>query len=60
MSYQYRIYTRGDYESGDAHDWCARKDEIACRFRIEDSKFDGYCDPSVFRDWLTDMECYFD
>ena len=34
------------------------KDEIARKFKLEDSKFDGYCEPSVFSDWLA--ECYFD
>ena len=30
------------------------------RFKLENPKFDGYCDPSVFSDWIVDMECYFD
>ena len=42
------------------HDWCARKDEIACRFKLEDSKFDGYYDLSIFSDWPAGMECYSD
>jgi len=41
-------------------DWCARKEKIASRFEIEDPKFDGYSDPSVFNDWLANIECYFD
>jgi len=44
MSYQYRTCTRGDYESSGAHDWRARKDEIARRFKLEDPEFDDYCD----------------
>ena len=59
MSYQYRACTRGDYESS-AYDWRARKEEIACIFKLEDPKFDNYCDPSVYSDWLTNMEYYFD
>jgi len=51
--------TRDEYESS-AHDWRARKEEIARRFKIDGPKFDGYCDPSVFSNWLADMECYFD
>jgi len=60
MSYQYKICTRDDYESSDAHDWHGRKDEITRRVKIEDPKFDGYYDLSVFSNWLTDVECYFD
>jgi len=60
MSYQYRTCTRGNYESSIAHDWRARKDEIVHKFKLEDLKSDGSCDPSVFSDWLADMECYFD
>ena len=50
MSYQYRSCTRGDYKSSGARDWRTRKDEITPRFKLEDPKFDGYCDPSVFND----------
>jgi len=35
-----------------------RKQRI--NFKLEDSKFDDYCDLIVFSDWLADMECYFD
>jgi len=58
MSYQYRTCTRGDYESS-AHDWCARKEEIGHRFKLEYPKFDNYCDSNIFSDWLADMERYF-
>ena len=60
MSYQYRTCTRDDYESRGVHDWHDSKDEIAHSFKLEDLKFDGYCDPSAFSDWLADMEYYFD
>ena len=43
-----------------AHDWRVRKEKIARRFKLEDPKFDGFYDPSVFSDWLANMECYFD
>ena len=59
-SHQYRTCTRGDHESSCAHNWRARKEKMACRFKLEDPKFDGYYDPSVFSDWLANMECYFD
>ena len=59
MSYQYRTCTRRDHESG-AHDWRTRKEKIEHRFKLEDSKFYGYCDPCVFSDWLANMKCYFD
>jgi len=42
------------------HDWLAKKDKIACKFKLEDPKFDGYYNLSVFSDWLADMKCYFD
>ena len=60
MSYQYRTSTRGDHKSSCAHDWRAKKEEITHRFKLEDLKFDGYPDPSVFSNWLADIECYFD
>jgi len=60
MSYQYKTCTRGDYESSGAHNYRAQKDEIVCSFKLEDAKFDSYCDPSVFSDWLADMKYYFD
>jgi len=50
MNYQYRTCTRGDHESSCAHDCHARKEKIARRFKLEDPKFDGYCDSSVFSD----------
>ena len=56
MSYQYRTCTRDDHESSCAHCWRVRKEEIAHRFKLEDFKFDGYCDPSVFSDWLANMK----
>jgi len=34
--------------------------KIARRFKLKDPKFDDYCDPSVFSDWLADIEYYFD
>jgi len=49
--------SRGDYESNCAHDWHARKEKIARRFKLEDPKFDGYCDPNIFSNWLTNMKC---
>jgi len=38
----------------------ARKEEIARKVELENLKFDGYYSPSVFYDWLTDIECYLD
>jgi len=55
---QYWACTRGDHESSHIHDWRARKEKIARKVKLEDPKFDGYCDPSVFFDWLADFECY--
>ena len=46
--------------SSGAHDQRTRKDEIARRFKLKDPKFDGYCNPNIFSDWLANMECYFD
>ena len=60
MSYQYRTCTKYDHESSCAHNWCARKEKIACIFKLEDPKFDSYPDLSVFNYWLANMECYFD
>jgi len=60
MSYQYRACTRGNYESCCAYDWRTRKEKIADKFKLEDPKFDSYCDSSIFSDWLANMECYFD
>ena len=51
----YRTCTRYDYENSRA-----KKEEIMCKFRLEDSKLDDYSDPRVFSDWLADVECYFD
>jgi len=51
MSYQYRTSTRGDHKNSCAHDWRARKEEITHRFKLEDLKFDGYPDPSIFSNW---------
>jgi len=51
--------TKGDYESS-ARDWRARKEKITRKFKLKDSKFNGYCDPSVFNDRLSNMKCYFD
>ena len=59
MSDQYGACTRGDHNSN-ADDWRVRKEKIARRVKLEDSKFDGYFDPSVFSNWLANMECYFD
>jgi len=47
MNYQYKDRIRGDYKSS-AHDWRARKQKVARRFKLEDFKFDDYHDPSVF------------
>ena len=52
--------TRGEYESSCAHDWRARKEKITHKFKLEDLKFDGYYDPSIFSGWLANMKCYFD
>ena len=60
MSYQYRICARGDRASSCAHDWRTRKEKIARGFKLEDSKFDVYCDPNIFSDWLVNIEYYFD
>jgi len=60
MNYEYRTCTIGDHESNCAHDWRGRKEKIAHRFELEDSKFDCYCDLNVLSDWLVDIECYFD
>jgi len=35
----------------------ARKKKIACRFKLEDPKFDDYSDLCVFSDWLGNMKC---
>ena len=58
MTNQYCACTRGDHESSCIIDWRAKKEKIACKVKLENSKFDGYCSPSVFCDWLTDIECY--
>jgi len=60
MTNQYWVCTRGDHESSCIRNWCAKKEQIACKVNLEDSKFDGYCSFSVFCDWLTDIECYLD
>jgi len=60
MSYQYRTCTRGDYKSSGVHDWLTRKNKTMHRFKIENSKFDDSYDPSIFSDWLADIERYFD
>ena len=60
MTSQYWVRTSGDHESSCIHDRCARKEEISRRIKLEDPIFDCYHDPSIFRDWLADMECYFD
>ena len=52
--------TRGDYEKSSTHDWRARKEKIAHIFKLEDPKFDGYCNSIVFSDWLDNMKCCFD
>ena len=57
---QYWACTRRDHESSCIHDWRARKDKIACKVELEDSKFDSYCAPHVFCDWLADIVCYID
>ena len=60
MSCQYKTCNRGDHKSSCAHNWRARKEEIARRFNLEGPKFDSYYDSSVFSDQLANMECYFD
>jgi len=44
------ICIRGDHESNCGHNCRARKEEIALKFKLEDSKLDGYSDSSVFSD----------
>ena len=34
--------------------------KITCKFKLADSRFDGYLNPRVFGVWLPDMERYFD
>jgi len=34
------------------------KKKIVHKVNLEDLKFDDYCDPGVFCDWLADIECY--
>jgi len=34
MSDQYTTCTRGDHESSCIHDWRARKEKRACRFKL--------------------------
>ena len=53
MTNQYWACTRGDYESSCIRDWHAKKEQIA-----RNLKFNGYCSPNVFCDYLTDIECY--
>ena len=50
--------TRGDHAISCIHDWRAKKEKIACKVKLENPNFDGYYSPSVFCDWLTDIECY--
>jgi len=37
--------------------WCARKEKLARKYKIKDLKFDSYCDPSIFSDWLDNIDC---
>jgi len=48
MSDQHKACTKDDHESSCIHDWRARKEKIAHRFKLEDPKFDGYCNTNVF------------
>ena len=45
-------------ENSHAYDQCAsKKDEITCKFGLEDPKSNGYSSPRVFSDQLANMEC---
>ena len=43
MNNQYKTYMRGDYENSHVHEWrTVKKEEVTCKFRLENLKFDGY------------------
>jgi len=44
----YKTCTRDDYENSCDYDWRAsKKEEIMCKCRLEDPKFNGYPNPRV-------------